>query len=52
VLIWAARNSQGTPTLVPVDPPDMPHPQLGRPKTDTTGKPAAASPKGSPAAQN
>jgi hypothetical protein len=38
LLVWATRSSQGLPTLEPVNPPppDMPQPQVGRPKVEPT----------------
>ena len=50
LLIWASRTTQGLPTLEPIDPPDMPQPQLSRQKTENNTK--SASPKGDPPVQN
>jgi hypothetical protein len=36
LLVWASRSSQGLPALEPVNPPDMPQPQAGRKKAEST----------------
>jgi hypothetical protein len=50
LLVWASRSSQGLPTLEPVDPPDMPQPQVGRQKAENN--PRSASQKVDPPVRN
>jgi hypothetical protein len=50
LLIWASRTTQGLPTLEPIEPPDLPQPQLSRQKTENNNK--SAIPKGDPPVQN